>query len=74
MTEVEDVGHNLPDLISAVAEKNTELTEAERARVDMKWRFQLVVALVREIVAAARVEPAKLQEQEAGMREEHWCW
>ena len=52
MKEVEDVGHNLAELISAVAEKNTELTEAERAREAMKWRFQLEVALMRKIVAA----------------------
>ena len=52
-----------------MGEKNTELTEAERAREAMKWRSQLEITLMSRIVAAPKVEPAKLQEQEADMRD-----
>ena len=35
----------------------------------MKWRSQLEIALMSKIVAAPKVDPAKLQEQEADMRD-----
>ena len=68
MKEVEDVGRNLPELSSAVAEKNQKLTAPARTRAAVKWCAQLEIELIARIVAAPKVEPEKLKEQESEMR------
>ena len=52
----------------AVAEKNPKLTKEQLEREGLKWRSQLEIKLISEIIAAPKVEPAKLKEQEADMR------
>ena len=70
MKEVEDVGHNLPELSSTVVEKNTQLGAAERAKTALKWHSQLEIDMIQKIIAAPKVEPAKLKkEQEEYVRE-----
>ena len=69
MSEVEELGHYLPELTSTVAEKNAHLPEEARAREGMKWRSQVEIELMLKIVAAPKVEPAKVKEQEADMRD-----
>ena len=68
MDEVEEFSHHLPELVSAVAEKNPKLTKEQVEREGLKWRSQLEIKLISEIIAAPNVEPAKLKEQEADMR------
>ena len=68
MSEVEELGHYLPELTSAVAEKNTKLTKEQLEREGLKWRSQVEIALMANIVAAPKVDAAKVQEQEAEMR------
>ena len=58
MSEVEELGHYLPELTSAVAENNTKLTNEELEREGMNWRSQVEIALMANIVAAPKVDAA----------------
>ena len=68
INEVEDVGHNLHEFSSTVVEKNTKLTAANQAGAAVKWHSGLEIEMIQKIIAAPMLEPAKLQEQEADMR------
>ena len=46
MNEVEELSHHLPELVSAVAEKNPKLTKEQLKREGLKWRSKLEIALI----------------------------
>ena len=56
----------MPELVSAVAEKNPKLTKEQVEREGLKWRSQLEIALIARIIAP-KVLRAKVKKQEAVM-------
>ena len=59
MTEVEAVGHNLPELASTVVEANKKLSAADRARAVMRWHSQVEIDMIGKIVAAPKMHRAE---------------
>ena len=68
MDEVESLGHHLAEFTSTVVENNKTLSDKDRARAVVRWYYQVEIEMVGKILAAPKVDPAKLKEQEADMR------
>ena len=70
MDEVESLGHHLAEFTSTVVGENKKLSAKDRARAVVKWHSQVEVDVMGKIIQAQKVEPEKLQEQEADMRKQ----